>query len=95
MSDKVIVTGETISRVAEMIAAHNAKVAALEAELELTRQALNIAAKEIARYHHNGQVCIDVARGDCPAIKKCPQCNPVDCVTFVTAWAMEKAKEQS
>lgn len=94
MSDKVIVTGETISRVADMISEHNAKVAALEAELELTRQAMRVMAKEIARYHHNGQVCIDVARGDCPAIKKCPQCNPIDCIAYVTTWAMEKAKEE-
>ena len=87
MSDKVIVTGETISRVAEMIAAHNAKVAALEAELELTRKAVRIFARDTT--NRPCRYCAYYKLGvGCKAKKD------KDCDDGYVAWAMEKAKEE-
>jgi hypothetical protein len=88
MSDKVIVTGETISRVADMISERNAKVAALEAELELTRKAMAIALRDCVAVY-NCLICKDLI-----CKNKRSTCAKTRCIRNMHEWAMEKAKEE-
>jgi hypothetical protein len=87
MSDKVIVTGETISRVADMISEHNAKVAALEAELELTRKALKMLSGEIGYSISGCCICIHL-------FDDCEKMDTPKCTAGIAAWAIKKAKEE-